>query len=325
MKSPDTSMFTRSKQLKPRPFRRAVLRGVAVVLPPLLTIVIFFWVGNTVEQYVLKPVTAGVRDIIVWQVSDIRDADQLAGAQELAGGVYNSDGQRFKKLLDDSFVPFKVYKDVRTNQKGASMPITGVAVYQRFVEFHYLQPYYVVPVFLTVFIILMYLLGRFLAAGIGRVLWNLFERGILQLPLVRNVYSSVKQVTDFMFSESDIEYTRVVAIEYPRKGIWALALVTGESMAEIRDAAQEPVVSVLVPSSPMPVTGYTMTILKSEVVDLDITIDQAFQFIVSCGVVVPPQQLQAPFAGANDSPPTLTVPSTTGPGEHSNVSSSSGK
>ncbi len=325
MKSPDTSAFSRAKHLRPRPFRRAVLRGVAVVLPPLLTIVIFFWVGSTVEQHVLRPVTAGVRDMIVWQVSDIRDADHLADAQEVAGGVYNSDGQQFKKLLDDSFVPLEIYKAVRTNQRGALMPTTGVAVYQRYVEIKYLQPYIVVPVFLTVFIILMYLLGRFLAAGIGRVLWNLFERGILQLPLVRNVYSSVKQVTDFMFSESDIEYTRVVAIEYPRKGIWALALVTGESMSEIRDAAQEPVVSILIPSSPMPVTGYTMTVLKSEVVDLDITIDQAFQFIVSCGVVVPPQQLQAPFANPNDSPPTLTVPTTSEPGGHSSISTPSGK
>lgn len=325
MTTPDTSMFSNPAKAKPRPFRRAVFRGVAVVLPPLLTIVIFFWVGSTVQHYVLEPVTAGVRDVIVWQISDIRDEAQLADAQELAGGVYNDDGEKYKKMLDDSFVPLTVYDEVRTNRAGASMPVTGVGTYQRYVEYRYLQPYIVVPLFLTVFIILMYLLGRFLAAGIGRVLWNLFERGILQLPLVRNVYSSVKQVTDFMFSESDIEYTRVVAVEYPRKGIWSIALVTGESMAEIRDAAQEPIVSILIPSSPMPVTGYTMSVRKSEVVDLDITIDQAFQFIVSCGVVVPPQQLQAPFANSNDSPPTLTVPSTKETSQGSSVSSSSSK
>ena len=135
-------------------------------------------------------------------------------------------------------------------------------------------------------------LGKFMAAGIGRIFVGAFERGILQLPLVRNVYSSVKQVSDFLFSPRQIEYTRVVAVEYPRTGIWSLGLVTGESMIDIRAAANEPVLSVLVPTSPMPITGYTINVRKSEAIDLNITIDQAFQFIVSCGVVVPPQQLQ---------------------------------
>ena len=149
-----------------------------------------------------------------------------------------------------------------------------------------------IPTFLAIFILILYLLGKFMAAGMGRILVGAFERGILQLPLVRNVYSSVKQVSDFLFSPRQIEYTRVVAVEYPRRGIWSLGLVTGESMIDIRAAANEPVLSVLVPTSPMPVTGYTINIRKSEALDLNITIDQAFQFIVSCGVVVPPQQLQ---------------------------------
>jgi uncharacterized membrane protein len=63
-------------------------------------------------------------------------------------------------------------------------------------------------------------------------------------------------------------------------------------MLDIRGAANEPVLSVLMPTSPMPVTGFTVTIKKSEAVDLDLTIDQAFQFIISCGVVVPPHQMQ---------------------------------
>jgi len=160
-----------------------------------------------------------------------------------------------------------------------------------FVERRYLRRYTVIPIFLCVFLMGLYLLGKFLAAGVGRFFWMQFERVINQLPLVRNVYSSVKQVTDFMFSEREIEYTRVVAVEYPRKGIWSIAMVTGEGMLDIRCAANEPVLSVLVPTSPMPFTGFTVTVKKSETVDLNITIDQAFQFIVSCGVVVPTQQI----------------------------------
>ena len=126
-------------------------------------------------------------------------------------------------------------------------------------------------------------------------MWQMFEhRMVFRLPLVRNVYSSVKQVTDFLLTErEEIAYRRAVAIQYPRKGVWSLGLVTGDSMRAIRDAAAEEVLSVLIPSSPMPVTGYTVNIRKSEVIDLEMSVDQAFQFCISCGVVVPPQQLSA--------------------------------
>jgi uncharacterized membrane protein len=95
-----------------------------------------------------------------------------------------------------------------------------------------------------------------------------------------------------------MEFTRVVAVEYPRKGIWSLGFVTGEGMRGIVEAAGEPVLSVLIPTSPMPATGFTVTVLRSEAVDINITVDQAFQFIVSCGVVVPMTQQFHPVGGA---------------------------
>jgi len=181
--------------------------------------------------------------------------------------------------------------------------------YRIFVEQKFLQWYIVIPFFLCVFLLMLYLLGKFLAAGVGRFFWMQFERVINRLPVIRNVYSSVKQVTDFMFSEREIEYTRVVAVEYPRKGVWTVAMVTGESLLDIRSAANEPVLSVLIPTSPMPFTGFTVTVKKSETIDLNITIDQAFQFIVSCGVVAPLQELPTsddPLPG--DAAPQLPQP-----------------
>ena len=260
------------------PFRSAVIRGLGVVTPPLLTIVIFLWVGSTVQQYVLAPITTGLRDGIVWATADIQ-LDPV-------------DGKTYRRVGDGKMVPIAVYDLVQENQGAEPIPPTAQGIYQRYVELRFLRPYLVVPAFLAIFILVLYLLGKFIAAGIGRFFVNQVEQGIQSLPLVRNVYSSVKQISDFLFSPREIEYTRVVAIEYPRKGIWSLGLVTGESMLDIRSAANEPVISVLIPTSPMPVTGYTINIKKSETIDLNITIDQAFQFIVSCGVVVPPQQVQ---------------------------------
>jgi uncharacterized membrane protein len=93
-----------------------------------------------------------------------------------------------------------------------------------------------------------------------------------------------------MFSEQELEYTRVVAIEYPRKGVWALAFVTGEGLIDVTAAANEPTLTVLIPTSPMPFTGFTIIIKRSEAVDLNLTMEQALQFLVSCGVVAPPGQ-----------------------------------
>lgn len=269
-------------------FRRAVLRGLGVVMPPLLTIVIFLWVGRTVQDYVLTPVSHGVRNTLA--------SGMARGVpEELSGPRPTVDGATYVRLPSGSYVPVNVYNVVNANPGDNRVVQTTVGFYRRYVEVRYLQPWVVIPVTLFAFILVLYLLGKFLAAGIGRVFWNLFEQGIVRLPLIRNVYSSVKQVTDFVFNESEIQYTRVVGVEYPRKGIWAIAFVTSEGLIDVSDAAGEPILTLLLPSSPMPVTGWTVMVRKSEVIDLEMTIDQAFQFIVSCGVVVPPQQLTTTY------------------------------
>jgi len=270
------------------PFRSAVFRGLAVVTPPLLTIVIFIWVGGTVNQYVLRPVTAGLSNAIAWSLMDVQEKvpnDPRTGRPSL-------DGRDYHRLENGQFVPEEVYDMVNTHRAEEPIPRSGEGVYRRYVELRYLRPHLVIPFFLAVFVLLLYLLGKLMAVGIGRLLVNPIERGIGQLPLVSNVYSSVKQVSDFFFSPRELEDARVVAVEYPRKGIWSLGMVTGDSMLDIRSAANEPVVSVLICTSPMPMTGFTVTVLKSETIDLNITIEQAFQFIISCGVVVPPHQME---------------------------------
>ncbi len=293
-----------AKKVKPidspfrkHPFRRAVLRGLGVVLPPLLTIVIFIVVGNTVAVYVLKPLEGLARYTLVLTTNDIREANELDPVESGDQRLGMIEGVTYVQVGGGSFVPNEVYNTVDAYRSIETMPATAMGVYQRYVTIRWLQRQWVIPIFVCGFIVLLYLLGRFLAAGVGNFFWSNFERGIGRLPLIRNVYSSVKQVTDFLFSQRDVEYTHVVAIEYPRKGIWSIGLVTGESLLDIYGAAGEAVLSVLIPTSPMPVTGYTVTIRKSETVDLDLTIDQAFQFIVSCGVVIPPQQLREVLEG----------------------------
>ena len=168
---------------------------------------------------------------------------------------------------------------------------TGEGFYRRYVDLTYLRPYYTVPFFLAVFILLLYFLGKFMAAGIGRFFTSVFERFVSRVPGVRAVYSSIKQVTDFLFSRQNVRFTRIVAVEFPRRGIWSMGFVTNEHFTAISDAAGEPIFTVLIPYSPIPHSGCTISVRRSECIELDVTFDQACQFIFSCGVVTPPEQL----------------------------------
>ncbi|HEX5443886.1 MAG TPA: DUF502 domain-containing protein [Pirellulales bacterium] len=280
------------------PVRRAILSGLGVVMPPLLTVVIFLWVGGTIKQYALEPVTIGARNLLAWYWE--RQDDRMFAEPEPARMIRQQqaeiaapNGRKYVRLSSGAYLPEDVLKVVSGDDPAATVASgSRRAIYRRYAELEYLQPRLVIPLFLCLFLLFLYLLGKFLAAGIGRVVWNLIERGILRLPLVRNVYDSVKQVTDFMFSDRELEYTRVVAVEYPRKGVWSIAFVTGESLLDIRAATGEPMLSLMIPSSPMSVTGYTITVPKSDTIDLNLTVDQALQFVISCGVVVPAHQLQ---------------------------------
>ena len=300
------------------PFRRAVLRGLTVMLPPLLTVVIIFWIANTVNEYVLKYAEKGALHVIKWSIQDVREN------RETKENQITIDNRTYRRLprkpsdLEEpnpQFVPQEVFERVKANadRLGQPMPSSANEVYYRYVELRWLKPQYVIPIFLVVFILLLYLLGRFLAVRMGRFALGTFEKIIDRLPVIRSVYGSVKQVTDFVFSEKRaVEYTQVVAVEYPRKGIWSLGFVTGESMRELSQAAGEPVLSLLMPTSPMPLTGFTISVKKSETVELDITVEQAFQFIISCGVVVPVQQLREQLGAQiarEDSPPSRDEPS----------------
>lgn len=278
------------------PFRAAVLRGLGIVLPPLITIVIFLWIGSTVELYVLRPVNLGTRNLLVRLIAEIRPENDFSsdGPSGPDGRLKTHavlDGIVYQRLDDGSYVPKHVYDVVAAHAGNGPMPGDGRRLYDQYVELTYLRPYLVIPFTLCLFVLALYLLGKFLAAGIGRMFLNLFEATIVRIPLVRNVYSAVKQVSDFVLTDRDMPSSRVVAIEYPRKGIWQIAMVTGEGIYDIEAVAQEPVLSVFVPCSPMPMTGFTVAVKKSETVDLNLTMDQAIEFIVSCGVVIPHAQL----------------------------------
>ncbi|NNE01466.1 MAG: DUF502 domain-containing protein [Pirellulaceae bacterium] len=309
---------------KPGGFRRAILRGLGVVMPPLLTIVVLLWAWNTIESYLLKPIESRVRHAIVWTVEESyssrpEGATKYDGQRWLDGFVV--EGRRF--IPDPTgrrFFPEDVKRlvDEKSDYWGpdATSPATANAYWHRYVEYRFMPRWIVVPVFLILFTTMLYFLGRMFTFGLGRWFVHAFDRGVLRIPVVNKVYGSVKQVTDFAFSEREIEFNRVVAIQYPSQGIWSLGFVTGSSMREIAEATGEEMLSVLMPTSPMPMTGFTVTVKRSDAIDLNLTVDEAIQFVVSCGVVVPPQQRNDKVIEASAEstavPPNLTGGSPSG-------------
>jgi uncharacterized membrane protein len=272
-----------------RPFRTAVLRGLTVVAPPLLTLVILLWIVRTLDYYILSPVVAGSRDVISRAVADVRTQLPADAVKTDDPTVSDVAGTPYKRLASGQYVPLSVYETV-VKQSPDDPPTDGLEAYGRWVEAKYLRPWIVVPVFIVVFGSLMWVLGILFAAGLGRAFYGWIEQVIGRLPVVRAVYRSTKQVTNYVFSEKELEVTRVVAVEYPCRGIWSLAFVTNEGMIDVEAIAKEPMLTILVPTSPMPFSGYTMLVPKSEVLDVDLTVEQAIEYMVSCGVVLPPQQ-----------------------------------
>jgi len=263
------------------------LHGLAILLPPLVTVVILLWAWSTINNYLLEPVSASARNTLVWMIKDIRSEKDVPSPRE---SRVNIDGRIYCRIEDHTYIPFEVWEDVRSYQRAEPMPQTGLGYYHRYVEHRFLRPWLVVPTFLLGFILFLYLLGKLITARMGGFLYSYFERFVFRLPLVRNVYAAAKQVSDFFFGQRAVEFKRVVVLEYPRKGIWSLGFVTGEGFRDVQAAANEPVLSVLVPTSPAPMTGFTVLVRRSEVVDLNITIEQALEYIISCGVVLPLHQ-----------------------------------
>jgi uncharacterized membrane protein len=278
------------------PIRRALFRGLAVILPPLLTVIVFIWAWSMIDSYILVPCERAAGQAIVWSIKDVKSGipDGATVNRSVPGGPVTSFEFKGKEYVQvgrgGKWIPSTVWNTVESNLGRADPPSTADGFYDHYVRVRYLRREQTLPIFLAVFVIILYLTGKLMAAGAGRYARRVGEGVVDRMPIVRDVYSAAKQITDTIFSEQEVQFLRVVAVEYPRKGLWQIAFVTGESFKDLRDAAGEPVVSLLISHSPIPATGFTCTALKRDTIELNITVDQAMQYIVSCGVVVPPHQ-----------------------------------
>ena len=141
-------------------------------------------------------------------------------------------------------------------------------------------------VILTLLILLI--VGGIASNFIGRKLVGWGDALVRRIPVVRSIYSSVKQVSDTVFSDSGNAFRTAVMVQWPREGVWTVAFVTGQPNGEVAALLRDDYVSVFVPTTPNPTGGYFVLVRKSECVELEMSVDAALKYIVSMGVVAPP-------------------------------------
>jgi uncharacterized membrane protein len=230
-------------------FKRFFFRGLAAVMPTVLTIALLVWLFNLVWVYAASPINEAIKGLLSWAL----EAGYLSGWWR-----------------ENLFEKWDAYK---LSWMGFILAVVAI-----------------------------YIFGRFVGSFFGRWIWRRIEGGFFRMPVIKAVYPQVKQVTDFLLSERKIPSSRVVAVEYPRKGIWSIGLVTSPGLRTIQESTHTPLLSIFIPSSPTPVTGYTITARADEVIELPMTIDEALRFTVSGGVIVPPQQAVPEMGDVREDP-----------------------
>ena len=263
-------------------FRRFFLRGLGIILPTVATIWILMAIYNFVDQNIADPINAGVRELILltpWpEVADEKIDTFLSADQRDARALGHQNAIYWANIA--SRAKLQQWWNQISVGNWQVMNLIGLAIA----------------------IVLIYMVGGLVGSFIGRRLYARGEEMLHRVPVFRAVYPYVKQVTDFLVGsgEPKAHFSDVVAVEYPRKGLWSVGLVTGDTMSTIQDQADQSCITVFVPSSPTPFTGYVITVPKGDTIDLPISIDQALRFTVSGGVIIPPSQV---IAGGPTKPP----------------------
>jgi uncharacterized membrane protein len=137
-------------------------------------------------------------------------------------------------------------------------------------------------------LLVLWLTGLFVANIFGQWFVHQWDRLLHKIPIVKSIYSSVKQVSDTLFSSSGNAFREAVLVQYPRAGSWTIAFVTGQPSAEVAGHLGGPHVSVYVPTTPNPTSGFFLMMPRAEVVPLAMSVDEALKYIISMGVVAPP-------------------------------------
>jgi len=254
-------------------FKRFFGRGLAILLPSIVTLWLLFQAFTFVFSNVAEPINRALRVGVLWSIPVILEPDdwpdwyavsdqqvQLRAARQTSEGLGEVSEQKLR-----GEIRLQQFRDV------------------------WRKHWYLSGLGLIVAIILIYLAGLLLGNYLGRQIYTRVESLIARIPGFKQVYPHVKQVVDLIFGENPAmkAFSEVVLVQYPRAGMWSLGFVTGTSFGEVRAESGGDTVSVFIPTSPTPMTGFVINVRREEAKKLDVSVDQALRFVITAGVLTP--------------------------------------
>jgi uncharacterized membrane protein len=157
-------------------------------------------------------------------------------------------------------------------------------------------------------LVVVFLTGLLANNLVGNYVVRLWERMLHRIPVVNSIYGSVKQVSDTLFSSSGNAFRKAVLIPYPHENAYTIGFLTGVPGGDVKNHLVGDYVSVYVPTTPNPTSGFFLMLERSRVVELDMSVDAALKYIVSMGVVAPPDLVPAATAPVATAPVATAVP-----------------
>ncbi len=149
-------------------------------------------------------------------------------------------------------------------------------------------PFSIPGIGLLVFVIGVTLVGALAAGLIGRSMMRLAESIVNSMPVVRTIYNALKQIFETVLQKQSNAFRQVVLLEYPRRGIWCLGFLSGETEGEVQNLTDEQMLNIFLPTTPNPTSGFLLFLPKRDVIVLNMTVEEGIKMVVSGGLVTPP-------------------------------------
>ncbi len=279
-------------------YKQTFLRGLATMLPTLLTLWIVWACWGFVSSSVAAPIANGLKTQLVSTEVGNRVVFYIWGnlaflrrAQPatLPAGLSEVEQARFRRDEQERVAAAEPGRQADLREE----------IDARFPKW----------IGIVLAVVGCFLVGFFMASFLGRQLWKLLEGWVIRIPLVKNIYPGAKQMVSFFLSGDDERALQaVVAVEFPRKGLWSIGFLTSENMPEIEAASGEPVRGVYLGT---PAAGQVVMARESEIIAIDMTVDEALKFLMSGGVIGrdPNRPSSAPILPWVGAEPVLDEPS----------------
>ncbi|MQX35305.1 DUF502 domain-containing protein [Roseospira navarrensis] len=182
-----------------------------------------------------------------------------------------------------------------------------------FIPQQYHLPFSIPGVGLLIMVAVLIGIGAFATGLVGRILFRLGERVLNRMPLIRNIYGALKQILETVLAQQSTAFRQVVLVEYPRRGIWAIAFITGVTEGEVQNLTAQECVNVFLPTTPNPTSGFLLFVPRQDLIVLDMTVEEGIKMVISGGIVTPPDRRPEEVRSLPLVDTTTEDPATVGP------------